>query len=73
MINSKSLKSNTGFKGISFDKRNGKFEISIAYRRKFNYGNGDKLRSVVKRHYIGYSETLNEAVKAREDFIKSLF
>ena len=73
MENSKSIKSNTGYKGINFDKRNGKFEISIAYRRKFNYGNGDKLKSVVKRHYIGYSDTLKEAITVREDFIKSLF
>lgn len=73
MENSKSIQSNTGYKGINFDKRNGKFQIYIAYRRKFNYGNGDKFQSVVKRHYIGYSDTLKEGIKVREDFIKSLF
>ena len=72
MENSKSIKSNTGYKGITFCKETGKFVISIAYRRKFNYGNKN-IHNVMKKHYLGSYETLKEAIKAREEFIKSLF
>ena len=72
MENSKSKASNTGYKGIFFNKDNGNFEISIAYKRKFNYGNSVE-HNIMRKHYLGSYNTLKEAVKAREEFIKSLF
>ena len=72
MENSKSIKSNTGYKGITFCKETGKFEISIAYRRKFNYGNSVE-HNIMRKHYLGSYNTLKEAIKIREEFIKSLF
>ena len=32
MVNSKSIKSNTGYKGIHFDKERGKFEAQVINR-----------------------------------------
>lgn len=61
MINSKSTRSNTGYKGVLFDKQSGKFRTRLTL---YNNGNGIS---------IGVFETLKEAVKARENFIKSLF
>ena len=61
MENSKSTKSNTGYKGIFFEKENGKFRSRITID---NIGNSI---------HLGYFETLKEAIKAREEFIKSLF
>ena len=63
MENSKSVKSNTSFKGIFFRKDYGRFVSRLIY----NKGNNK-----VDIH-IGEYYTLKEAVKAREDFIKSLF
>ena len=63
MINSKSQKSNTGYKGIVFDKRYGLFTAQIVIREQRG----------LKLIYIGRFETVKQAVKAREDFIKSLF
>ena len=60
MVNSKSALNNTGYKGIYFDKAVGKFRSRIIPR--------DNVWIT-----IGFYETLKEAVKAREDFIKSLF
>lgn len=60
MINSKSIKSNTGYKGIYFDKSVGKFRSRLSIQSDIWIT-------------IGFYETLKEAVKAREDFIKSLF
>ena len=65
MENSKSTKSNTGYKGVVFDKQRGLFRSQITVRLpRFFF-----LRSI----YIGEYDTLKQAVKAREDFIKSLF
>jgi hypothetical protein len=60
MINSKSKLSNTGYKGIYFDKINGNFRARLSIKNESWYN-------------IGSFETLKETVKAREDFIKSLF
>ena len=65
MENSKSIKSNTGYKGIHFRKNKGKFEVDLSLY---------KGSQETKSHFsLGLYETLKEAVKAREDFIKSLF
>ena len=61
MENSKSIRSNTGYKGIYFNKTNGNFRVRIT---TYNDGSGIE---------VGQYETLKEAIKAREDFIKSLF
>ena len=65
MENSKSIKSNTGYKGIHFDKARGKFEAQVVNR--------SSERKITKVFYVGLYDTLSQAVKAREDFIKSLF
>ena len=65
MENSKSIRSNTGYKGVVFDKQRGLFRAQLAVRLiRFQ---------TVRAIYIGEYSTLKEAVKAREDFIKSLF
>jgi len=64
MINSKSDKSNTGYKGIWFKKSRGVFIAQITYRSK---------KGVSIALHIGQYEKLQEAVTAREEFIKSLF
>ena len=61
MENSKSTKSNTGYKGIYWRKQHSKFLAKIMWKH-----GGIEI-------HIGMFETLKEAVKAREDFIKSLF
>ena len=60
MENSKSQLSNTGYKGIYFDKLNGNFRARLSIKNEFWYN-------------LGSFETLKEAIKVREDFIKSLF
>lgn len=60
MINSKSIKSNTGYKGVYFDKLNGNFRARLSIKDESWYS-------------VGSFDTLKEAVKAREHFIKSLF
>ncbi len=60
MVNSKSIKSNTGYKGIYFDKLNGNFRARLSIKDESWYS-------------IGSFDTLKEAIKAREEFIKSLF
>ena len=61
MVNSKSIRSNTGYKGIHFNKVSGNFRVRITL-----YKDGSGIE-------VGQYETLKEAIKAREDFIKSLF
>ncbi len=73
MKNSKEHSSNTGYKGIRFVKKLGKFEIYIAYRLKLDYGNNKPSKDKVKKHYLGSYDTLEEAVKSRENFINKLF
>jgi len=63
MQNSKSERSNTGYKGIS--QRNtgtqaGKFEVKVELPNK-------------SKQQVGRYITLKEAILAREQFIKSLF
>ena len=65
MKNSKSKKSNTGWKGIYFHKRNGTFQAQVTYVSKFNKD--------TTSFYVGSFLTLRDAIKAREDFIKNLF
>lgn len=72
MENSKSNTSNTGYKGITFVKEIGKFQIYIAYRRNFTYGTTSK-RSIMRKHHLGYYDTLKEAIKQREKFINNLY
>jgi hypothetical protein len=60
MNNSKSTNSNTGYKGIYFDRDLGNFRVRISFKNEVWYT-------------ICRCDTLKEAVKAREDFIKSLF
>ncbi len=60
MENSKSKTSNTGYKGIYFDKLNGNFRARLSIKDESWYS-------------IGSFDTLKEAIKAREEFIKSLF
>ena len=65
MENSKSIRSNTGYKGVVFDKQRGLFRSQLVVRLiRFQ---------TVRAIYIGEYDTLKQAVKAREDFIKSLF
>ena len=61
MENSKSKASNTGYKGVYFRKDHGVFVSMLNYKH-----------DTIKLH-IGSYETLKEAIKAREEFIKSLF
>lgn len=61
MENSKSNRSNTGYRNIFFIKSRGTFESRII----------NKIYNI--DIFIGRFETLKEAIKAREDFIKSLF
>jgi hypothetical protein len=61
MTNSKSIKSNTGYKGIYFNKVNGNFRVRVTL---YKDGNGIE---------IGQYETLKEAIKAREEFITRLY
>ena len=66
-MNSKSERSNTGYKGITYRQqkgRNPKYETQIVLRRK---------RGPVTKIWIGQYKTLPEALIAREEFIKSLF
>lgn len=62
MTNSKSTRSNTGYKGIHFNKQQGNFRSRVILDN-----------TTCKSHQIGMFDTLKEAVKAREDYIKSLF
>ncbi len=64
MENSKSTQSNTDYKGIYFRKSLGEFVAQITFRS--NSG-----KSIA--YHIGQYKTLKEAIKGREDFIKSLF
>ena len=65
MINSRNEKSNTGWKGIHFDKERGKFEAQVVYR--------SKQRRIINMFYVGSYETLKEAITSREEVIKKLF
>lgn len=69
MKNSKSIRSNTGYKGINFIKNKGFFIAKIdkkVYSRENKKGKHYTI-------YIGSTKTLEEAIEIRENFIKSLF
>ena len=65
MKNSKSIKSNTGYKGIYFDRERGKFKAQVIHT--------SNEKKITRVFYVGLYDTLNEAKKQREDFIKNLF
>lgn len=65
MKNSKSKLSNTGYKGIYFDKARGQFEVQVSHT--------SLSRKITKSIYVGLYESLKQAITAREDFINSLF
>ena len=78
MENSKSKQSNTGYKGITFVKDRGMFQaqvVTYSTKKKSSFTNhfNSKLITVQKTAWSREFETLKEAIKAREDYIKSLF
>lgn len=64
-MNSKSERSNTGYRGVHFRKEKDKFTCAI------------KVPLIHKNEWItiniGSYDTVKEALTAREEFIKSLF
>lgn len=67
MINSKSNRSNTGFKGITLRKRagrNDKFQTQVHINLK---------QEKAKIIHVGNFDTLEDALIGREQFIKNLF
>lgn len=64
MKNSKSIRSNTGYKGIIYCKRNNTFQAYLNFRT---------ITGISKAIYICEKPTRQEAIEAREEFIKSLF
>ena len=78
MENSKSIKSNTGYKGITFVKDRGVFQaqvVTYSTKKKSSFTNhfNSKLITVQKTAWSREFETLKKAIEAREDYIKSLF
>lgn len=77
MENSKSIISNTGYKGITFDKSNGLFQAQLViYNKKLEHNlvnRKPKLKWFQTTVWCKKFDTLKEAIKVREDFIKSLF
>lgn len=67
MRNTKTTKSNTGYKGIYYRATTGSFEAQIIAARKH-----PKTGQGPHKIHVGNYPTLREAVKARESFIKSL-
>ena len=65
MQNSKSNLSNTGYKGICFRKDRGKFiaQVAITVGPKENH----------KTYHLGNFDLLQEAIKTREEFIRTLY
>lgn len=64
MKNSKSIRSNTGYKGILYHKGNNTFQAYLNFRT---------ITGISKAIYIAEKPTRQEAIEAREEFIKSLF
>lgn len=60
MKNSRSNRSNTGYKGIYQRSNNGKFEVKVELPNKY-------------KQQVGRFNTLEEAIAARVEFIKALF
>lgn len=77
MENSKSIRSNTGYKGVTFAKDRGLFQAQVVvYNDKPHDHNKIKDRAGVTQTTVWSRSnfaTLKEAVKARENYIKSLF
>jgi len=78
MKNSLSERSNTGYKGITFVRNNGLFQAQVVVystKKKSPFPNGDasKLITIQKTAWSREYNTLKEAIKAREEYIKSLF
>ena len=61
MKNSKSTRSNTGYKGIHFNKQQGHFRSRVT------------LDNTSRSHQVGMFDTMKDAVKAREEYITSLY
>lgn len=62
--NSKS-DTNTGYTGISKRERSGKYEVQVRFPKN---NNGMKYK-----YQVGTFNTLEEAIKARKEFILNLF
>lgn len=73
IVNSKSDRSNTGYKGITFRKDNGKFQAQvITYSTKKVIHNSEKVVTVQKSAWSRSYDTLKEAITAREQYILNL-
>ena len=73
-MNSKSERSNTGYKGITFRKDYGNFQAQVVtYSTKKLSFNANKVVTIQKTAWSRSFNTLKEAIIAREEFIKSLF
>lgn len=77
MTNSKSDRSNTGYKGVTFNKNTGLFQAQIVVFNnkpihKFK-NRTPKIKCFQTTIWARSFETLKEAIIAREEFIKSLF
>ena len=66
--NSKSDKSNTGYKGIS--KRENFYQAQVISYTKNGIKNGKTVQRTI---WVKQLPTLKEAIKAREEFIDSLY
>lgn len=66
--NSKSTRSNTGYKGITRHSGTGKFQAQVSIYKRNNDG---KMETVTL--YSKSCTTVKEAVKAREDYINNIF
>lgn len=69
MKNSKSNNCSSGYKGIRYRKDIGLFEAYI-FTRTYNRQN---IEGRSYHIYIGCYDTLKKAIKAREEFISSLY
>jgi len=64
MKNSKSIRSNTGYKGIIYCKKNNTFQAYLNFR---------SVNGTSKAVYIAEKATRQEAIEAREAFITNLY
>lgn len=67
--NSKSTVSNTGYKGITKRADNGKYQAQV----NISIRNRGKAKAKSKMIWSTRTNTLEEAIKAREEFINSLY
>lgn len=76
MQNSKSNRSNTGYKGITFLKGKGLFQaqvVTYSTKKKSPNVKNNEIITIQKTAWCRSYDTLKEAVEAREEYIKSLF